>query len=155
MSEYFEFLVTDVEMIPITANPIEVPNCPTVLKTALAKPCVFSGKTSDMIKMSTMKSTSTLNGIRSYAGKASYQYGHFGLITDISSGAPTDIAVDMSIRYQTDILWTRKPVVSSNTAPTARLGRMRREAWRADNSWTCWKLGYVSISTILKTREGL
>jgi hypothetical protein len=52
---YAEFSVKLDDMTAVTAIPIEVPNCETVLNTAPARACVVGGNTSVITRLATVK----------------------------------------------------------------------------------------------------
>jgi hypothetical protein len=57
---YPDSFVTLLEIIAITARPIDVPNCATVLKTAPASAWVCAGKASVIIRLAIVKMTAFL-----------------------------------------------------------------------------------------------
>lgn len=71
-----EAAVLESAMTDVIVNPIEVPSCAQVLKTAPPRACVSVGKMDEMMSRPTVNSTFKLRSWRACAKNAAYQYDH-------------------------------------------------------------------------------
>jgi len=89
------------------------------------------------MRMPTVKNTLRLIVNRTYAGKASHQYGHFGLKSVLSSGY-TVLKREMT-NVGAKIRRTIRPVMKFSAAPMTMLSRNLVNECMGSKRWTCWK----------------
>ena len=78
--------------------------------------------------------------VHTCAGKAQYQYGQAGSMTAMRRGEMAHSADATRTSHMAGMRWMKYPVAKLRMMPTMRLGRMRREACRAERCWISWKL---------------
>jgi len=84
-----------------------------------------------------VKNTLRLIGNRTYAGKASYQYGQFGMKSAMSSGY-TVLKREMT-NVGAKIRCTIRPVMEFRAAPMTTLSRNLVNECMGSKRWACWK----------------